>query len=146
VTAETEPAVPLLGDAAVAALADISYRWDLPMGARVEIAAWVAALVAEQRKAERSRLTDVVSDAHTACYRDVEEQARKIDPDLEGYSVGELAQNMRLILAGRVEDAEAERDEARAALERVQAWMTANGLGGEASRLLSAPAIANVEG
>jgi hypothetical protein len=75
----------------------------------------------ERLEVERTRLTTEVSDAYTACYLEVEAQARKVDPDLEGYSVGELAQNMRLMLQGWLEEARDERDQAGAALERVRA-------------------------
>jgi hypothetical protein len=54
-----------------------------------------------------------VEAAYIACYQEVEAVARKVDPDLEGYSVGELANTMRLMLVDRIEQAESERDEAR---------------------------------
>jgi hypothetical protein len=119
----TAPAAPLLGEEAAEAVALASartingpasdgkgwYRSDaehqlLLADARVTCVALeplVAALVAEQRKAE-----------YESAYREAEEVARQVDPDLEGYSVRDLANNMRLALEGRAEDVAAKQRKA----------------------------------
>jgi len=77
----------------------------------------VAALVAEQRKAERERCSDVIDTCPG--YKRAEQEASNAAGDVEGYSIEDLIANVR-----NMAESEAEERMARVADERISALLT----------------------